>query len=257
MWITKSPLQIATRVRRTVRSALPAWALRYATRSQKLLRKTLRKSLPALLPGIHQVSNQTGFDRHPRIFAAAASVARDARRILSFGCSTGEECVTLKMYFPNAEIIGADINPLNLWKARHRYGSDGIRFVHAGKRSLTSQGLFDVIFCLMVLVDTRLEDEPSIRDSYPFERFEERVSLLNSLLSPGGLLVVYRTMYRFCDTLVAQDYEVVPMVPPIEKNPTFARDGRNNGVQYLDVLFRKKVAEPSNGTPSSDRGWCA
>jgi hypothetical protein len=29
---------------------------------------------------------------------------------------------------------------------------------------------------------------------------------------------------------------------PFGENITFARDGRNDGAQYLDVLFRKKAA---------------
>jgi SAM-dependent methyltransferase len=195
----------------------------------------------SLLPGCHQCSNMTALDRYPEIFAAAAAAA-DARRILSFGCSTGEECVTLRRYFPLAEIIGTDINPLNLWEARRRHRSDGIRFVYASDRALSSRGLFDAICCLTVLRDTRLDDEPSIRDVYPFERFNERVRFLHSLLRPAGLLVFYGNMYRFRDSSVAQDYEMIPLThTPVGKNITFARSGRNDGAEYLDVLFRKRV----------------
>jgi chemotaxis methyl-accepting protein methylase len=48
----------------------------------------------------------TAPNRYPEIFAAAVAAAAAARRILSFGCSTGEECVSLAEYFPKAEIIG-------------------------------------------------------------------------------------------------------------------------------------------------------
>jgi ubiquinone/menaquinone biosynthesis C-methylase UbiE len=160
---------------------------------------------------------------------------------LSFGCSTGEECASLKKYFPQAEIVGTDINRLNLWRARRRHGGNGIDFIHASDEALASQAPFDAIFCLTVLRDTRLDKEPSIREAYPFERFDERVRFLDSLLRPGGLLVFYGNMYRFRDTSVAQDYEIVPLAhTPVGKNITFARDGTNDGVQYLDALFRKK-----------------
>ena len=106
-----------------------------------------------------------------------------------------------------------------------------------------SRGWFDVIFCLTVLRDSRLDGDSSIRDSYPFERFDERVRFLHSLLRPGGLLVFYGNMYRFRDTSVAPDYEVIPLTHThVGENITFARDGRNDGMQYLDVLFRKKAA---------------
>ena len=210
-------------------------------RIQKMLRKTLRQKLPAFLPGVHQLSYKTALDRYPEIFAGAAAAAPDARRILSFGCSTGEECASLQRYFPKAEIVGTDINRLNLWRARRRHKGNGIDFVHANDEALAARGPFDAIFCLTVLRDTRLDKEPTIRESYPFDRFDERVRFLDKLLRPGGLLVFYGNMYRFGDTSVARGYATIPLEhTPVGKNVTFARDGTNDGVQYLDALFRKK-----------------
>jgi SAM-dependent methyltransferase len=210
---------------------------------QKRLQRTFQKSLPALLPGIHQISAKTAFDRYPQIFAGAALAAPNARRILSFGCSTGEECATLKMYFPQATVVGADVNPVSLCKARWRYGNDSVSFAYASDLGLKLRAPFDAIFCLTVLRDTRLDAEASIRETYPFDRFDERVALLHSLLVPGGLLVFYGNMYRFSDTSVAKEYESVPLFHvPVGRNITFARDGKNDGGQYLDVLFRKRQA---------------
>ena len=56
------------------------------------------KAASLLHPGCHQGPNRTAFNRYPEVFAAAAAAAPDARRILSFGCSSGEECVTLADY---------------------------------------------------------------------------------------------------------------------------------------------------------------
>jgi SAM-dependent methyltransferase len=161
---------------------------------RKMTRRALRRAKRLLLPGIHQGSSKTGLDRYPEIFSGAAAAFPDARRILSFGCSTGEECVSLKEYFPQAEIIGTDINPLSVWQARQRYASTRLSFVRARDRALSSRGPFDIIFCLTVLRDSRLDKESSIRDSYPFDRFDERVRFLHSLLRPGGVLAFYGNM---------------------------------------------------------------
>ena len=149
-----------------------------------------------LHPGCHQVPNRTWLNRYPEIFAAAAAAAPDARRILSFGCSTGEECVSLADYFPEAQIIGADINPLSLLEARKRR-SDRIRFVYASDRILSGYGGFDAVFCMAVLRSSRRK---LLVGEYPFDRFAERTRFLESLVKPGGLLVIHNTSYRFGDT---------------------------------------------------------
>ena len=102
-------------------------------------RRKLAKLIALIHPGFHQIPNTTALNRYPEIFACAANAAPDARRILSFGCSTGEECVTLASYFPAAQIVGTDINPLNLLKAlKHR--NDRVRFVYASDRILSGFG---------------------------------------------------------------------------------------------------------------------
>ena len=112
-----------------------------------LKRGKFAKAASLLHPGCHQGPNRTALNRYPEVFAAAAP---GARRILSFGCSTGEECVTLAEYFPKAEIVGADINPVILLQAR-KHRSDRIRFVYASDRILSGLGGFDAIFCMAVL----------------------------------------------------------------------------------------------------------
>ena len=247
MYLVRGPVMRAMHLREGLGSPaqapLPAQPS-FAGRVHKKLQRTLQKSLPALLPGIHQISAKTAFDRYPQIFAGAARVAPAARRILSFGCSTGEECATLKMYFPQAKVVGADVNPVSLCRARWRYGSDSVNFAYASDLALKLRAPFDAIFCLTVLRDTRLDAAASIHETYPFDRFDERVALLHSLLEPGGLLVFYGNMYRFSDTSVAEQYEHVPLFhAPVGRNITFARDGKNDGRQYLDVLFRKRQAK--------------
>src|SRR5262245_45714230 len=155
-----------------------------------LKRGKFAKVASLLHPGCHQGPNRTALNRYPDVFAAAAAAAPDARRILSFGCSSGEECVTLAEYFPKAEIVAADINPVILLQARKRR-SDRIRFVYASDRILSGLGGFDAIFCMAVLRSA---------GHYPFEIYEERALFLETLLLPGGLLVIHNSPYRFGDT---------------------------------------------------------
>ena len=60
---------------------------------------------------VHQTSPDTSEDRYPVLFDLASKLAPDAERILSFGCSTGEELQAIRRRFPDAEIVGAEINP--------------------------------------------------------------------------------------------------------------------------------------------------
>ena len=147
-----------------------------------LKRGKFAKAASLLHPGCHQGPNRTALNRYPEVFAAPAP---DARRILSFGCSTGEECVTLAEYFPKAEIVGADINPVILLQAR-KHRSDRIRFVYASDRILSGLGGFDAIFCMAVL---RSAGHYPIRDlrrarALPRDPIAARRALGDSQLAP-------------------------------------------------------------------------
>ena len=200
---------------------------------KNLKRGNFAKIVGSLTPGCHQTEAWTGLNRYPEIFAAAAAAAPDARRVLSFGCSTGEECATLASYFPKAQIVGADINLLNLLLAR-KHRSDRIRFVYASDRTLSSLGGFDALFCMSVLRNPKSKRRAGL---YPFERFEERVLFLKSLVRPGGLLVIHNAMYRFGDTAHKSSYERIPVVARHDKD-VFLRDGVTEA-EPDGCLFRK------------------
>src|SRR5687767_9417567 len=65
---------------------------------------------------LHQTTVLTSMDRYPTVFSACRHLFAEQKeiRILSFGCSSGEEVLTLRQYFPHAYITGADINPRSL-----------------------------------------------------------------------------------------------------------------------------------------------
>jgi hypothetical protein len=167
--------------------------------------------------------------------AAAATAAPDARRILSFGCSTGEECASLAQYFPKAENVGAEINVLSLLKAMKKR-SDRIRFVYSSDRILSRLGGFDVVFCMAVL---RAPKKQQRLGNYPFEVFEERALFLESLARPGGLFVIHNSMYRFSDTAHRGSYDRIPVAAKHDKG-VFLPDGVTE-VEPDICLWRKRT----------------
>jgi SAM-dependent methyltransferase len=209
-----------------------------------LKRGKFAKAVSVLHPGCHQGPNRTALNRYPEVFAAAAAAAPHARRVLSFGCSTGEECVTLAEYFPKAEIIGADINPVILLKAR-KHRSDRIRFVYASDRILSGLGGFDAIFCMAVLRSA---------GQYPFESFEERALFLETMVRPGGLLVIHNSPYRFGDTARKYSYETIP-VDASRDIGSFLPDGVTE-VEPDGSIFRKLKSPPSRSRDEASKSGC-
>jgi hypothetical protein len=60
----------------------------------------------------HQQVTFTASNRYPLLFQACADYLASVKspRILSFGCSTGEEVFSIGEYIPDAKIMGIDIN---------------------------------------------------------------------------------------------------------------------------------------------------
>ena len=117
-----------------------------------------------------QLSNMTRSDRFPKVFETAKSLCRKPKRIMSFGCSTGEECQSLAKYFPDAEIVGVDINASNLYTARRNNKNPNIHFTD----EINVTGKFDVVFAMMVLF---CMDRP-----IPWERFEQTLVAIDRRL---------------------------------------------------------------------------
>jgi hypothetical protein len=97
---------------------------------------------------VHQTTPHTAEERYPELFDLAASLQPDAKRLLSFGCSTGEELIASRRRFPLAEIVGAEINPRSRVIAGRRLARDALTSVVAPQ---VISGKFDLIFALAVL----------------------------------------------------------------------------------------------------------
>ena len=97
---------------------------------------------------LHQTTSYTADNRYPELFDLAARLRPDAARILSFGCSTGEELVALRRRFSGAEIVGAEINSRSRRIAtRHGAADLNMSVVRPG----SDHGRFDLVFALAVL----------------------------------------------------------------------------------------------------------
>ena len=181
---------------------------------------------------LHQTTVFTAWDRYPEIFRLSQTflAERERPRILSFGCATGEEVLTLRSYFPSAEIVGAEINAANLAVCRSLTTDAGIRFIKSGDRDVGRHAPFDAIFCMAVLQRTpHLVRERGIADIspiYPFEKFDRQVRVFDRTLKLGGLLAIEHSQYRLEESSVAGLYRPLRCASGADIVMRFDRSGR-------------------------------
>lgn len=164
---------------------------------------------------IHQTTPVTGYNRYPVIFNACRNYfeGNGTIKILSFGCSTGEEVVTLRHYFPDATIIGAEINKSSLESCKNRKLDDKITFINSTDGNIKENGPYDAIFCMAVFQRTpqmvKERGLKSLKRIYPFEKFNKQIQKLDASLKDEGLMIVHFSQYDFMDTDVASTYDIL------------------------------------------------
>lgn len=194
----------------------------------------------------HQLTNTTKKDRYPEIFKAVKEEFKrrhkNPGKVMSFGCSTGEECLTLQEYFPNSRIIGVDINKRNLRKCQQRIQHENFRFIYSDPQLIKIEAPLDIIFCMSVLCrweETEIVTECS--EIYPFTKFEQQVELVDQLLDPGGVLVIYNSNFRFSDSNIYSRYQ--PIYTDVLRDSGFVHkfNKRNEKITniYRECIFRK------------------
>ncbi len=194
---------------------------------------------------IIQTASTTFFDRHPDLFGALSEMAStsDSLSILSFGSSTGEECQSLRKYFPNAKIVGAEINADSRKKAMDNNRDNRIHFIESTPRKIANEGPFDLVFALSVLCknpEAEYADDLSL--IYPFQSYEKMIGELDGYLKVGGWLVIRSANYRFKDTSIAKNYELCRaqgIREPLEF-PKFDSNGKRlKGFLDAEEIFQK------------------
>ena len=189
---------------------------------------------------VHQTTPLTYMNRYPTIFLACHDYfhGKQDLKILSYGCSTGEEVLTLREYFPNAHIVGAEINKHSLAICRKLPVDEKITFEYSKLSEIKKHGHFDVIFCMAVLQRKphyiAAKGITSLKKIYPFEKFERQIIELDELIKPKGLLVLHFTQYSLSDTTVFSKYKSL---------------GNHNQNNYISPLFDKNSNLVKNPVP--------
>jgi SAM-dependent methyltransferase len=153
-----------------------------------------------------QHSNATKYNRYPRIFQRVSeyiNASGTGAKVLSFGCSSGEEIATLdELYVSQSTIVGVDVDLESIAKAREK--------VFTGKNKIEIYGPsedewksleYDVVLALSVLCNW--PDSQYLADITPlyrFNDFEAQTQFLASLVRSGGILVIHNSSFYFEDT---------------------------------------------------------
>lgn len=207
---------------------LARWVLTRFNSDIQAERRLLREKHPRL----YQSGGRTELNRYPQLFTALREALVDvpAPKILSFGCSTGEEILSLRSYFPAAQLCGIDLNPNRIAKARHRIADVSVRLWTAGSIGETGAGHFDAITCLSVLHRRETvhnwPDDPTPYMS--FATFEDAILDLDAHVKPGGILLLDHLSFRFSDTSVAANYTPVRVAGAHTEGRPLKRYDRNN-----------------------------
>jgi hypothetical protein len=175
-----------------------------------------------------QASGTTGEDRYPSVFSYCADYARargwQAPRLLSVGCSRGDELITLRRYFPDADIWGIDISERAVCASQRTVADHKGRVLRADVMDIAEvagAARFQMIFGMTVFLRSQhagtfnpfdifiagTSGLPDIRRVFPFEEFDAAMRRLDGVLVNDGLLVLVNSSYRFHDTSLAPRYE--------------------------------------------------
>jgi hypothetical protein len=163
-----------------------------------------------------QTSTYTAPDRYPKLFDDCRAHVDDgpSTRLLSFGCSTGEEVESLAARWPHAAIVGVDINPWCVTECRRRFPGGRFTFLHRVDAAFETLQPFDAVFCLAVLQrpgNWRRPDNEIIQ-GHTFEQFAREIAVLDARVKVGALLAIDNADFRFADTTTARRY--VPLNSP-------------------------------------------
>ena len=150
---------------------------------------------------VNQITHTTMFNRHPELFTEVREIIGDNKKILSFGCSTGEEVKTLKeLYFRNSQIDGYDINEKIISDIKYRTDipSDSTFF---NSLENVPEESYDIIFCLSVLTRS-----PDPYNTYSFELFENTLDKIHKYVKPNGYICIWNSRFEFTDTVLSKKY---------------------------------------------------
>lgn len=199
-----------------------------------------------------QRSTYTTLNRYPLLFNQCRLLLQDVKQpaLLSYGCSTGEEVISLSYYLPEARIMGVDINPRCIRICNKKNRNALHVFCEVGDPLFTKSGLFDAIFCMAVF--QRIENRPYIpgrrATGFTFQVFEAEIELLHNKLRTGGYFFITESDFSFLDTRFAACYEPVIFEGNMRElnRPLYDTDGHQ--VARTQALYRCFVKTGTGNT---------
>lgn len=187
----------------------------------------------------------TAEDRYPELFDRLAGelAAKADARVLSFGCAGGEEVRALRRRMPAATIVGVDVNPRALSRARRKDRHHRSCYL-IGDRPPPGAP-FDAILALAVFRHGTLERQrlTSCADLLPFAQAAATFAALDAALRPGGLLAFGNAHFRLADLPGGEHYALVATFDEelARSQPLFGPDDRLiDGASAAGGLFRKR-----------------
>jgi hypothetical protein len=185
---------------------------------------------------LHQNIGITRRNRYPDLFDYCSKLKTGNMRIMSFGCSIGLECKTLKNYFPESEIVGIDIKEKFIKVANRMKNSDEISY----DTTIEGHGTFDFIFALSVFCRyPQLENKEDCSEIYPFSKFEKAVIELSNKLNKDGYFVIYNSNFKMTDTSIADSFEPLSVKNDSGTFVKFGKDNKKYNENYPYSVFKK------------------
>jgi SAM-dependent methyltransferase len=242
-----------------------AAVVRLARRLTDRQARALHRLPPAEARRLLQTSAFTLPDRYPGLFGFVRLKLAEtpAPRLLSYGCSTGEEAFALRDYFPDADITAIDINAHNIAKARARLRTrpdSRMHFSQAASPDACPADSFDAIFCMAVMRHGGLGAELPERCDHliDFATVEALAAGLSRCLKPGGYLAIWHANFRFSDMAAATDFRTALRLPWCDdaNHPLYGADNRRiHDAVYTDAVFRKVENQAVTANPRRTRSF--
>jgi len=168
--------------------------------------------------GYLQPSGSTKEERYPKIYDSAKQLKPKAKRVLSFGCSTGEEIFALAKRFPNAEqFVGVDIDHNRIETARRSNKQKNIYF----HDTLGGLGKFDVVTALNVFF--------CLEKPTPKDQWKKTLEEVANYVAPGGVLMIFKS-----------DHDPAEALNDFKAENTWNHTHNRNNKEYFCGYYRKK-----------------
>ena len=197
-----------------------------------------------------QQNNHTHLGRIAAELTTIRSHMTDQRRlkILSFGCSIGDEIATILARFPDADVYGCEINPPILEAAQRTVGHLATVFLSTPE-NIAAHGPYDIIVASAVLC---LHPAKGIEELFPYSQFETMLGWLDAALVEGGYLVLKSTSYMFQHTPYFKSYDTIrsPIIVSAGNVDTFRPDG--TAILKMHIFMGRQVFRRCRGFDFKD-----